>query len=96
MKRKLPVVECNLCGSQQVDNGDPTEILGLTINRAFYAGPAGGGPVPWYTFICTECLDGNDEHGPALLDVLRLLVFLDERDDIRDFSIYAPKESTHS
>ena len=70
MKRKLPVVECNLCGSQQVDNGDPTEILGLTVKRAFYAGYGGGGPVPQDFFACIPCLEGNSLHGPALLSVL--------------------------
>ena len=93
MKRKLPVVECNLCGSQQVDNGDPTEILGLTVKRAFFAGYGGGGPVPQDFFACISCLNGNDLHGPALLSVLTSLVFHDEemRGPLEDTEVYAPK-----
>jgi hypothetical protein len=75
MRRKLPVVECDLCSDQQVDNGDPTEILGITIHAAFFAGPGGGGGVPKNTFICCDCIYGNAHHGPALLSVLVSLIF---------------------
>ena len=75
MKRKLPVIECDICTAQQVDNGDPTEVLGVTIKAAFFAGYAGGGPVPKDTFICLDCIDGNDDHGPVLMSVLLTLVF---------------------
>ena len=92
MKRKLPVVECDLCSSQQVDNGDPTEILGITIFKAFFAGPGGGGGVPKDTFICCDCLYGDEEHGPALLNVLVSLIFHEPQHD-RSITIdaYAPK-----
>lgn len=75
MKRKLPVVECDICSSQQVDNGDATEILGITIHAAFFAGPGGGGGVPKGSFVCHDCLYGNDFHGPALLNVLVSMIF---------------------
>jgi hypothetical protein len=92
MKRKMPVVECDICTTQQVDNGDPTEVLGITISRAFFAGYTGGGPVPKDTFVCIDCVDGNDEHGPALLSVLVSLVFLDNGRELDLDEVYAPKE----
>lgn len=92
MKLKQPVMVCDLCSSQQIDNGDDTEILGITIVKAFYAGFTGGGPVPKDTFICIDCIVGNAEHGPALLDVLRVLVFHDPKHDTLDIRrVYAPK-----
>lgn len=81
MKRELPVIECDLCGKQQVHNGDDTEILGITIGRAFFTGTTGGGPLPKDTFICEDCVFGNEHHGPVTLDVLRALVFHDEQRD---------------
>ena len=92
MKRKLPIVECDICSSQQVDNDDPTEILGITINRAFYAGLGGGGPIPKDTFVCIECILGDTGHGPILLQALTVLVFLEPGDDPSDAQLYAPKE----
>ena len=62
MKRKLPVVECDLCEQQQVDNGDVTEILGLTIKASFYAGHAGDGSLPKDLFICDGCVQGSGCH----------------------------------
>ena len=92
MKRRQPVVECDLCGSQQIDNGDLTEILGLTIFRAFYAGGGGGGSVPRNTFICDECIEGNDEHGPVLMNILVTLLFHDSSRGPLDLAgAYAPK-----
>lgn len=92
MKLRQPVVECDICALQQIDNGDPTEILGLTVARAFYAGAAGGGPVPRNTFICIECLDGNDEHGPIMMDMLVELAFHDSsRGPIDLAKAFAPK-----
>ena len=79
MKRRLPVVECDICGYQQVDNGDPTEVLGITIHAAFFAGPGGGGRVPKGSFVCHHCLYGNDFHGPALLNVLVSMIFFEEQ-----------------
>lgn len=90
MKRKLPIVECDLCGFQQVDNGDPIEILGLTIKQAFYTGAVGGGPVPRDLFICLDCIDGTDQHGPALLRILVDSVFYEpDRDDPLYLRAYA-------
>lgn len=90
MKRKLPVVECDACRDQQVDNGDPTEIFGLTVQRAFYAGHGGGGPVPKDSFICNDCVNGNDEHGPILLECLVQLIWLEEGE--RLLPLYSPKK----
>lgn len=86
----MPVVECDICSGQQVDNGDPTEILGLTIASAFYAGTTAGGPVPRNTFICIDCINGTAKHGPALLGVLVTLVFHEpQSDDPISTSAYA-------
>lgn len=93
MKRKLPVVECDICGFQQVDNGDLTAIIGLTIKQAFFTGYAGGGPVPRDMFICYDCLYGNEVRGPALLNVLVTAVFYEpDRDDHISVNAYAPLE----
>lgn len=90
MKRKMPVIECDLCSSLQIDNG---EALGLTVSKAFYDGDGGGGPVPKDTFICFDCINGNDQHGPALLYVLRILVFHDPQyDTINSGRAYALSE----
>ena len=75
MKRKLPVVECDLCRQQQVDNGDVTEILGLTIKASFYAGHAGDGSLPKDLFICDGCVQGTADHGPYRMVVLAEDVF---------------------
>ena len=92
MKRKLPVVECDICSHQQVDNGDPTEILGLTIHAAFFAGPGGGGGVPKNSFVCHDCLYGNAHHGPALLNVLVSMIFFEEQySEPLAIDAYAPK-----
>lgn len=90
MKRKMPVIECDLCSSRQIDDG---EALGLTVSKAFYDGDGGGGPVPKDTFICFDCINGTDSHGPALLYVLRILVFHDPQYDTLDLErAYAPQE----
>ena len=92
MKRKLTVVECDLCGQQQVDNGDVTEILGVTIRSGFYASHAGGGPLPKDTFICTDCVQGTATRGPVLMRILVALVF-NQVEDIDLPNYFTPPEA---
>lgn len=97
-KRRMVVVECDLCRGQQVEQvaGD-LEVLGLTIREGFYAGESGGGPLPRGLFICNECVQGNDEHGPALLQVLVALVWKEPGQGWDEFdAVYAPKQEVGS
>lgn len=95
---KKTVVVCDICGYQQVEEvANDLEVLGLRVDRAFYAGAGGGGPVN-KVFVCDGCLYGTDEHGPLLANVLVSLVFFQGpavHGDFTDFrgDLYAPVPS---
>lgn len=70
-KKRVAVMECDRCGSQQIGGVNDTDVLGLQLNRILYCGPGAGGEAP-HLFVCDECIDSNVEdymskHREALL-----------------------------
>jgi len=68
--KRVKALVCNLCGNVEIDND--LETLGLRINRAFYAGLSGGGPVP-DAFICESCIRGDEDDAATVEDIIKLV-----------------------
>ena len=55
-RRQVWVIECTLCGREEVDLGND-DMIGFTLSGS-WAGPAGGGPLG-KVWICQQCVKAS-------------------------------------